>query len=443
MSQQRNRRNFLKVSAVIGAGVYTSSVAGTGRAVSPNEKLNMASVGIDGKGRSDSSDAGRHGNMIAICDVDTDRLEKVARRYPDAKKYTDYRKLLDEVGAKLDGITVSTPDHMHALVAARAMRMGIHCFCQKPMTHTISEARLLGELAKEKKLATQMGNQGTAGSELRKAAALLRVGAIGKVAEVHVWTNRPIWPQGGPRPAPAEVPSTLEWGLWLGCAPERPYAEGAYHPFRWRGWWDFGTGALGDMACHTMNMPFMGLDLRDPTSVVAETSGHNGDSYPKSSKITFEFPANDWRGPITYYWYDGGNKAPLELLKGQKMSGSGCVVVGEKANLFSGNDYGGGYKILGDVTEPEVEFTRSPGHFEEWVGAIKGGPEAVSNFPNYAGPLTETVLLGNLAVWAAAEGGVGKKIEWDAKNLKPTNAPEVEKIVRKEYRQGFDPFEAA
>jgi len=215
----------------------------------------MASVGIGGKGSSDSNDAGRSGEMVAICDTDTGRLDGAAKRFEGAKKFTDFRVMLEEMGDKIDAVTVSTPDHTHAPAALMAMRMGKHCFCQKPLTHSIYEARLLGEVAREKGVATQMGNQGTAGSGLRKA-------------------------QGGDRPTPQPVPENLKWDLWLGPAPERPYGPG-YHPFAWRGWWDFGTGALGDMACHTMNMPYAGLDLRDPISVQAETSDHNGDSYPK------------------------------------------------------------------------------------------------------------------------------------------------------------------
>ncbi len=437
MATRTTRRRFLKTTSAVGIGYFVTSGLRARGADSPNEKIRMASVGIGGKGSSDSNDAGRSGEMVAICDIDTGRLDGAANRFKGAKKFTDFRVMLEEMGDKIDAVTVSTPDHTHAPAALMAMRMGKHCFCQKPMTHSIYEARLMGKVAREKGVATQMGNQGTAGSGLRKAAAMLHAGVLGKVSEVHVWTNRPIWPQGGDRPAPQPVPETLKWDLWLGPAPERPYGPG-YHPFAWRGWWDFGTGALGDMACHTMNMPYAGLDLRDPISVQAETSGHNGDSYPKWSVITYEFAANDSRGPLKMVWYDGGKRCPAELLEGKSPSASGCLVIGEKGKIYSPNDYGERYEFMGGAAEMEVEFTPSPGHFTEWVEAIKGGKPAMSNFPDYASPLTETVLLGNLAVWTAKEAGkVGPKVQWDAKNLKATNVEGLELIVKPEYRGDY------
>jgi predicted dehydrogenase len=316
-----------------------------------------------------------------------------------------------------------------------AMRMGKHCFCQKPLTHSIYEARLMAQVAREKGVATQMGNQGTAGSGLRKAAAMMKAGALGTVTEVIVWSNRPIWPQGGPRPEPTDPPPNLKWDSWLGPAPERPYGNG-YHPFAWRGWWDFGTGALGDMACHTVNMPYMGLDLFNPTSVQAVTSTHNKDSYPKWSIINFEFPANDWRPAVKFTWMDGGKRPDRDVLDGDAPKGSGCVVIGTKGKIYSGDDYGRIDKLYGDVDQSEVQFERSPGHFQEWINAMKGGPPAVSNFPDYAGGLTETILLGNLAVWAAADGQ-GEKVEWDAKNMKVKNIQGLENIVKPVYREGY------
>ena len=433
--RNNTRREFLKTTAATGIGFWVAGGLRAQESRSPNEKIAMAAVGVDGKGASDSADAGARGEMVAICDVDESRLNNAGeKKFQKAKRYVDFRKMLEEMGGKIDAITVSTPDHTHAPAALMAMRMGIHCFCQKPMTHTIYEARLMGKVAREKKLATQMGNQGTAGSDLRRAAAMLRKGVLGKVSEVHVWTNRPIWPQGGERPAPQDPPANLKWDLWIGPAPMRPYGPG-YHPFSWRGWWDFGTGALGDMACHTLNMPFMGLDLRDPISVQAETSGHNKDSYPKWSIITYQFPANDWRGPLKLVWYDGGKRPPQDLLGGEKMESSGALVIGDKGKMYSPGDYGGGRLIGCDPVE--VDFPRSPGHFEEWVRAIRGGEPAMSNFPDYASPLTETVLLGNLAVWVASEPGMGQKVEWDAKNLKATNIAGLEQIIKPVYREGY------
>jgi predicted dehydrogenase len=246
-----------------------------------------------------------------------------------------------------------------------------------------------------------------------------------------VWTNRPIWPQGGERPAEEPVPANLKWDLWIGPAPMRPYGKG-YHPFAWRGWWDFGTGALGDMACHTMNMPFRAAGLHDPISVVAETSGHNKDSYPKWSVITYEFAADEKRGPVKLLWYDGGKLPGEDVLDGHKAERSGVCILGEKGKLYAPGDNVGKFELLGGPTPPEVEFVKSPGHFQEWVDAIKGGKPAMSNFADWAVPLTEIVLLGNLAVWAD-----GKKIQWDAKNIKATNAPDVAHIIRPEYRKGY------
>jgi predicted dehydrogenase len=443
MSRQQHRRDFPKAAALTGAGFWVAGPARAGQpSQSPIERVRFACIGVGGKGRSDTAEAARHGDIVAICDVDEQTLGRAAQQYPKAKKFVDFRKLLDEMGKSIDAVTVSTPDHTHAVAAAAAMRLGKHCFVQKPLTHSLYEARRLGEIAREMKVATQMGNQGTASSRLRKAAALVRAGVIGTVREAHVWTNRPIWPQGLDRPKKEEaVPAYLHWDLWLGPAPARPFhhgpvnarnpKRGTYHDFNWRGWWDFGTGALGDMACHTLNLPFMALDLREPTSVEAESAGHNKETYPKWSVIRFAFPARNGRPALTLTWYDGGKKPPAELLSGEQPSQSGSLLVGEKGKLYSGGDNGSGYKLIGDMTEPKVEFPESPGHVAEFVRAIKGGPPAMSNFPDYAGPLTETVLLGNLAVWA------GKKVEWDAKSLRATNAPEVEPIIRPEFRKGY------
>jgi predicted dehydrogenase len=434
MPHQATRRQFLQTSAVAGVGFWVAGGVQAAESKSPNEKIAMASVGVGGKGDSDSNDAGRSGDMVAICDVDENTLNGAARRFPKAKKYRDFRKMLDEMGKSIDAVTVSTPDHMHTPASLMAMRMGKHCFCQKPLTRTIYEAQLMGEVARKMKVATQMGNQGTADGGLREGAAAIRAGALGTVSEIHVWTNRPIWPQGKERPQTKPVPDNLDWDLWLGAAPERPYADG-YHTFAWRGWWDFGSGALGDMACHTVNMAYMGLDLKNPTSVQAETSGHNKDSYPSWSIINFEFPANDWRPAIKFTWYDGGKKVNPDLLGGEKLEGSGALIIGTKGKAYSKGDYGGVSKWLG-VDPPKVEYTKSPGHFKEWVDAIKGGKPAVSNFPDYASGLTATILLGNLAVWVAASGK-GEKVLWDAKNMKSTNVAGLEQIVKPVYRKGY------
>ncbi len=436
MSLQSSRRDFLRAAAFTGIAVWTGETARANRRQSPNERVNFACIGVGGKGDSDTSDAARLGNVVAICDVDDNTLNYAAQKYPNAKKFNDYRKMLDEYGKNFDAVTVSIPDHSHALAAAHAMHLGKHCFCQKPLTHSIYEARQLGILARKMKVATQMGNQGTSNPSTRKSAALIRNGAIGTVQEVHVWTNRPIWPQGIDRPAPAPVPSNLHWDLWLGPAKARPYAPG-YHTFQWRGWWDFGTGALGDMACHTVNLPYMALDLRNPTSVEAHTSGTNRDSYPKASSIVFEFPANGKRPAIKLHWYDGGNLPSQDLLPGEKFSDSGSLTIGDKGKLYAPGDYGDGGRVIDGVEISDFQYPESPGHFEEYVRAIKGGEPAMSNFPNYSGPLTETILLGNLAVWAE-----GQKIEWDAHNMRILNVddskvPGISQIIRPHYRPGY------
>jgi predicted dehydrogenase len=307
----------------------------------------------------------------------------------------------------------------------------------------------MGEIAREKNVVTQMGNQFTAYEPMREAAYRVRGGQLGKVKEVHIWTNRPVWPQGEPRPEPKPVPNELNWEAWLGPAPYRPYGEG-YHTFKWRGWWDFGTGALGDMACHTCNLPFMALNMRDPVSVEAETSGHNHDSYPAKSKIKFEFPELDGRAAFTMYWYDGSNLPPAEVtapfLAGdasKNLNASGCILIGDKAMMYAAGDYAeAGIEYLDASGKPGVELLTVDypkpvgepelGHVQEFYEAIfDRSKKAVSNFPDYSGPLTETILLGNLAVWKQG------KVEWDAKTMTP-NDPALAKIVRREYRYGYE-----
>jgi predicted dehydrogenase len=431
MSSRTSRRQFLQAAAAATtAGYWVAGGVKAQESNSPNERIRFACIGVGGKGSSDSIDAGRHGDVVAICDVDSDTLDKAATRFDKAKKFFDYREMLESMANNFDAVTVSTPDHNHAPASLMAMRLGKHCFCQKPMTHSIAEARMMAQVAAEKKVATQMGNQGTAGTGLRKAAAMIKAGALGTIKEVHVWTNRPIWAQGDARPAAKEVPANLKWDLWLGPAKEREYGEG-YHPFAWRGFWDFGTGALGDMACHTMNLAFMALDLRDPISVQAMTSGHNKDSYPKRSQIVYEFAARGDRPALNMIWYDGGNLPSSEILNNIEPADSGLMIIGEKGKLYSPNDYGERYRFLGEIQEPDVEYVRSTGHFTDWADAIKGGKPAMSNFPDYAGPLTETVLLGNLAVWAD-----GQKVAWDAKNMK-AGSSEFDHIIKPEYRKGY------
>jgi predicted dehydrogenase len=432
-SHQTNRRQFLQASATASVGFWVAGGLQGKESASPNEQIQVACFGVGGKGDSDTNNASRHGKIFAVCDVDRTILDRAAKAYETNHKFTDYRELLDKLGDQIDAVTVSTPDHNHAVIAAKAMKMGKHCFCQKPLTHSVWEARRLAEIAREKGVATQMGNQFTAFNPMRKAAYQIRAGQIGNVHEVHVWTNRPVWPQGESRPEPKPVPEHLDWEAWIGPAPFRPYSDG-YHPFKWRGWWDFGTGALGDMACHTCNLPFMALEMRDPVAIEAETTGHNNDSYPVRSKIKYEFPARGQRAAFTMFWYDGSNLPDSALFEGIQPDASGVLLIGDKGKLYAAGDYAEKeMKWLGDVKEMDVDYPKSPGHVKEWFNAMHDPKQpAMSNFADYAGPLTETILLGNLAVWK------GGRVEWDAANLKATNDAALDQVVHRRYRDGHE-----
>ncbi len=465
-----SRRHFIKYSTV------TATVLGLApaflRGQDLNSRVHVASIGVGGKGDSDSSDAGGQGDLVAICDVDLNTLNKKGEKFPNAKKYQDFRKMLDEMGKSIDAVTVSTPDHMHAPASVMAMKMGKHCFCQKPLTHSVYEARTMRELAKEKKLATQMGNQGSAGDGLRRSVEVIQAGIIGKPTELHVWSNRPIWPQGIPRPQGEDpVPANLDWDLWIGAAPMRPFKKGAYHTFAWRGFRDFGTGALGDMACHTVNMPFRALKLGYPTVIECEeTSELFDDTYPRTSRIRFEFPAREGLPPLKFWWYDGspGDKSvkilrpnediTREILdysasqkdgqgnpRPRKLPDSGALIIGEKGKIYSTDDYGSSFFILaGDEGKfskgsdheackavPKT-IPRSPGHMKEWFEMIKGGAPAYSNF-DIAAYLTEVILLGCVAM----QVGVGKKLDWDGPSMRARNTRDADRFVKPEYRKGW------
>ena len=460
MSRQANRRQFLQASAAAGVGYWVAGGVARAASKSPNEQIQIGACGVNGKGKSDVENASEGAQIYALCDVDRTFLNLTGIPYEvdEDRQFTDYREMFDKMGDKIDAVTISTPDHTHAVIASQAMKAGKHIYCQKPMTHSIYEARHLGNLAREMGVVTQMGNQFTCFNPMRRAAYQLRAGQVGTVDEVHIWTNRPVWPQGGDRPAAAPVPPTLDWEVWLGPAPYRDYGKDAYHQFAWRGWWDFGTGALGDMACHTVNMPFMALNMRDPTAVEAKTTGHNGDSYPPSSQIKFDFPELDGRAAFTMYWYDGGELPPTSLfadvtLKHKGRGGeelpppcpSGVLVIGDRAKMYAAGDYAEkGIEIIGDVEEMDVDFPRATppakdqGHMNEWLQAIYDSSKTTtSNFPDYAGPLTETILLGNLAVSKAREPGVAARVEWDAKKLQPLSDPTLRQIVRRDYREGY------
>lgn len=460
MKAKTSRRDFLKQTSLAGVGFWVAGGIALADTKSANEKINIACIGVGGKGSSDTDQAGQFANIVALCDIDDNYLEAKAKKFPHAKKYNDFRKMLEEMEKQIDAVTVSTPDHTHAPASIMAMKMKKHVYCQKPLTHDVFEARMMKEIANKSKVATQMGNQGTAHSNLRRAVEIIQAGSIGAISEAHVWTNRPIWPQAPKvvaRPSDTPpVPKHIHWDLFLGTAPERPYAlyppdekgekHGAYHPFAWRGWWDFGTGALGDMACHTANMPFMALKLQYPMSISAESASVNPETYPGWATVTWEFPARGDLPPVKLFWYEGHkengvrNLPPMELLKGEKPSDSGSLLVGTKGTLYSPDDYAGEYMLLpkkdfeGFKAPPET-LPRTSGDVDtamkgEWVAAIKGGPPAMSNF-DYASLLAETVLLGNVAI------RVGKRLEWDGPGLKVTNCPEAAQYIRRVYRKGW------
>jgi predicted dehydrogenase len=457
MGRQTNRRDFLKSTALAGVGFWAAGGVSLAKKDSANDRLHFACIGVGGKGGSDSSHVAEFGDVVAICDIDDKTLDGKAAdgKFKKAKKYNDFRKMFDEMGKTIDAVTVSTPDHTHAPAAVMAMKMGKHVYCQKPLCHDVYEARVMRETAAKMKLATQMGNQGTANATLRTGVEVVRSGALGPIQEVHVWTNRPVWPQAPQvtaRPKPEEAPQHVHWDLFLGSAPVRPYngdiqpnKHPTYHDFNWRGWWDFGTGALGDMACHTMNMPFMALELGHPDSVVAECGDLNPETYPAWATVTYQFPARGSLPALKMVWYEGQksgkkNLPPLDLLHGEKPSGSASLIVGEKGTMYSPADYGERWVLLPKkqfegFQNPKPTLSRHQSSDDdrnqkaEWVEAIKGGPKALSNF-DYAGMLAETVLLGNVAIRQQ-----GKKLEWDGPDMKIKNDSTANQQLKREYRQ--------
>jgi predicted dehydrogenase len=398
-----------------------------------NRRLRLGIIGCGGKGWSGMQQAAEHGDVLALCDIDANNRSKAMLEHPRASTFDDYRQMLAAMKGKIDAVVISTPDHHHAIASALAMRQGLHTYCEKPLTRTIWEARQIAKIAREHRVATQMGNQSTASTAMRKAAALIRSGVFGAPKEVHLWTDRASgwWKQGVPRPDPKQPPKPVDFEQWLGPAPERPYAEG-YQTFAWRGWWDFGTGSLGDMGCHIFNMAYMALDLRDPIAVRAETSGHNRDSFPESSTVYYEFPERNGRPPIKLTWHDGGRKPDASLAPDFTYGGNGSIVVCEKATIYSPDESNTQFMLVGGAPMPEIAVDESPGHMAEFARAALGGKPAVSNFPNYAGPLTETVLLGNLAIWAN-----GPRLEWDAARMQVKGTNEFDSLIRPRYRPGW------
>jgi predicted dehydrogenase len=436
-----SRRDFMGKTAMATAAftIVPRFVLGGSGYQAPSDKLNIACVGAGGQGRSDVKNVSTE-NIIALCDVDADRAAETFKEFPQAKQYKDFRVMLEKE-KDIEAVTVTTPDHTHAVIAMMAMKMGKHVFVQKPLTHTIYEARKLAEIAREEEVVTQMGNQGHAGEGARLINEWIWDGAIGAVYEVHTWTNRPIWPQGIGRPEEIpSVPPLLDWDLWLGPAPWRPYHP-AYVPFKWRGWWDYGTGALGDMGAHIMDQPFWALKLEYPDTIEASSTAFNDETYPLASIVTYQFPARGKMSPVKFIWYDGGITPPRppELEPGRKMGdgGGGVIFVGTKGKLMC-STYGNNPRIIPETKmqeykRPEKTIPRSPGIHAEWINACKGGPATTSNF-DYASKLTEAMLLANIAIRLSPRNTV---LKWDGPNMRVTNLEEANQYIHKEYREGW------
>ena len=476
-----SRRQFLQTGALATAGsffIVPRHVLGKGF-IAPSDKLNIAGVGVAGKGFSDTNNAYNKGanNIVALCDVDwgRDQVKKNFENHPKATRYKDFRQMLEKEGKNIDAVTVSTADHTHAVVAMAAMQMGKHVYVQKPLTHNIYEARMLTEAARKYKVVTQMGNQGGSNPQQNQMDEWFDKGLLGKVHTVNLWTNRPVWPQGIPvPPAAGEVPADLDWDTWLGPAQKVGYSP-AYHPFKWRGWWNFGAGALGDIGCHIMDVPFRVLRLGSPTEVETSigsvflkdwTPEYIPEGCPPSSHVELKFPATAQnKQAVTMNWSDGGIRPtrPEWLPEGESMpenGENGMVMIGEKGIMICGL-YGNdpklytkdGQKLVGADKPESVKSMPENGHQILWTEACKAGFNSkehkglYSSF-DFAGPLTESVLMGNLAIRSytlrtqRADGrGFSypgrKKLTWDGPNMKVTNFDEANQFVKREYREGW------
>ncbi|KPK78153.1 MAG: hypothetical protein AMJ79_00550 [Phycisphaerae bacterium SM23_30] len=439
-----SRRDFMSGAAAAAAFTIVPRHVLGGRGYKPpSEKLNIAGVGVGGQGASDMRSLSGE-NIVALCDVDFSHAARTFKRYPEARQYKDFRVMLEKEEKNIDGVVVATPDHTHAIISITAMKMGKHVYCEKPLTHSVFEARRMAQVARENKVATQMGNSGQASVGTRVMAEYIADGALGAVREVHSWTDRPsnglfrvYWPQGVGRPKEEEkVPDTLDWDLFLGPAPERPYHP-AYHPFVWRGWWDFGTGALGDMGCHAFDPIFRALELEHPTSVQASSTLVNNDTFPLASTVHFQFPARQDMPPVKLTWYDGGIKPPRpdELDEGGQLPNTGTMFVGDKGKML-------GYNLIPESRRKEIGpppeiLPRSPGHFQEWIDACKGGKPAGANF-EFASLVTQVVLLGNIALRPELRETLTRTtLKWDPVDMKITNLPEANEYFHTEYRSGW------
>ncbi|HUU09738.1 MAG TPA: Gfo/Idh/MocA family oxidoreductase [Phycisphaerae bacterium] len=402
----------------------------------------MAVIGVAGRGGDSLGGVSRE-TIVALCDVDDQRLAGAAKRFPKAKTYNDFRRMLDEVENEVDAVVVSTPDHTHAPAAARALAMGKHCYCEKPLTHSVHEARVVADLARKNKRVTQIGTQIHAGDNYRRVVELVQGGVVGPVKTVHVWCSATYGGMDRPKETPP-VPPGLHWDLWLGPAPERPYHP-CYAPAGWRSWWDFGSGALGDFGCHYMDLPFWALGLRYPTSVEADGPPVHAETTPRSLTVRYEFPARGNLPPVSLTWYDGGRR-PTALLEQEGLVGpetlakpenpakwgSGVLFIGEKGMILA--DYGRRMLLpearFADFQPPAPTIPNSIGHHQEWIVACKTGGPTTCPF-DYSGPLTETALLGTVAYRA------GEKLAWDAENLKAAHTAKAEPFIRRAYRQGW------
>ncbi len=456
-SQKKNltRRSFIKgtTASVAAFTIVPNHVLGGNRGQSPSDKLNIACVGIGGMGKSNLR-ACQAENIVALCDIDDAYAAPVYEVYPKAKKYHDFRKMLEDQ-KDIDAVIIATPDHTHAIVGMAAMQLGKHVYIQKPMSHSVYEARILTEAARKYNVVTQMGNQGHSGEGARIVCEWIWDGAIGGVREVHAWTNRPVWPQGVEVERPKEtppVPDTLDWDMWLGPAPYRSYHPD-YLPESWRAWWDFGTGSLGDLGCHIMDPMVWALKLKYPVSVEGNISTYWGgfweytepknETYPRSTIVRYKFPSREGMPPVTVNWWDGGMMPPrpAELEEGRRMGDSdgGLLFIGDSGILMAGC-YGKNPRLIPETkmkeyTRPEPTIDRIPdgiaGHEKDWVQACKDGKPASSNF-DFSGPLSEMVLMGNLAVRFPYT-----KLNWDGENMKVTNHEEANAYVRRSYREGW------
>jgi predicted dehydrogenase len=449
-----SRREFVGVAAAAAAFTFVPRrvLGGAGQS-SASEKLNIAGIGVGGRGASDIEGVSSQ-NIVALCDTDLRSASGTIKKHPNAKVYRDFREMLEKEQKNIDAVVIGAPDHIHAPAAIMAMKLGKHVYCEKPMAHTIFEARRMTQVARETGVVTQMGNQGHAGEGLRQYWEYIHDGAIGAVKEVHVWSDRAgtperaWWPQGIERPkGSAPVPEGLDWDLWLGPAPWRPYAkfpnsrggDAAYCPFNWRGWWDFGCGAIGDMAVHNADPAFFALDLGAPTAVEAETSSVNNETLPVWNIIKFDFPAKGDRPAIQMTWYDGAKlpPRPADLDEGLKLGDNGILFVGNKGSLLGGS-HAGTPRIIPEAKRkeygrPPKKLDRSPGHYEEWIQACKDGkPQDAKSGFWYAGPFVEALLVGNLAV------RLQRRVEWDAEKMRSPNCPEADNYITKFYRAGFD-----